>query len=114
MVARRFLRIWDGLNTATLRGVIGTCLPVFGFLPIRGPFLRTTKVPNEESFTGSPRSKQLEISLSTSATNAADSDRDKTEFLLTASHDPPPLKWSDLKYVFWHQGGPNAEEASQA
>jgi uncharacterized membrane protein YkgB len=19
--------------------------------------------------------------------------------------DPPPLKWSDLKYVFWHQGG---------
>jgi hypothetical protein len=25
--------------------------------------------------------------------------------------DPPPLKWSDLKYVFWHQGGPNAEEA---
>ena len=81
MVARRFLRIWDGLNTATLRGVIGTCLPVFGFLPIRGPFLRTTKVPNEESFTGSPRSKQLEISLSTSATNAAYSDRDKTEFL---------------------------------
>jgi putative transposase len=22
-----------------------------------------------------------------------------------------PPKWSDLKYVFWHQGGPNAEEA---
>src|ERR1039458_5408386 len=20
--------------------------------------------------------------------------------------DPPSLKWSDLKYVFWHQGGP--------
>src|SRR4051812_45317169 len=20
--------------------------------------------------------------------------------------DPPPLKWSDLKYVFWHEGGP--------
>ena len=20
--------------------------------------------------------------------------------------DPPPLKWSDLNYVFWHQGGP--------
>jgi transposase len=19
--------------------------------------------------------------------------------------DPPPLKWSDLKYVLWHQGG---------
>jgi hypothetical protein len=19
---------------------------------------------------------------------------------------PPPLKWSDVKYVFWHQGGP--------
>jgi hypothetical protein len=24
--------------------------------------------------------------------------------------DPSPLKWSALKYVFWHQGGPNAEE----
>jgi hypothetical protein len=22
-----------------------------------------------------------------------------------ADCDPPPLKWSDLKYVFWHQGG---------
>ena len=21
-------------------------------------------------------------------------------------NEPPPLKWSDLKYVFWHQGGP--------
>jgi hypothetical protein len=21
-------------------------------------------------------------------------------------NDPPSLKWSDLKYVFWHQGGP--------
>ena len=20
--------------------------------------------------------------------------------------DPPPLKWSDLNYVFWHEGGP--------
>jgi hypothetical protein len=19
--------------------------------------------------------------------------------------DPPPLKWSDLRYVLWHQGG---------
>ena len=25
--------------------------------------------------------------------------------LLRAYADPPPLKWSDLKYVFWHQGG---------
>jgi len=23
-----------------------------------------------------------------------------------AAFDPPPLKWSDLNYVFWHQGGP--------
>jgi hypothetical protein len=29
----------------------------------------------------------------------------------TIETDPPPLKWSTLKYVFWHQGGPNAEEA---
>ena len=25
--------------------------------------------------------------------------------LRQAGADPPPLKWSDLKYVFWHQGG---------
>src|SRR5215470_3580477 len=22
------------------------------------------------------------------------------------SADPPPMKWSDLRYVFWQQGGP--------
>jgi len=26
--------------------------------------------------------------------------------LLRLDAEPPPLKWSDLKYVFWHQGGP--------
>jgi hypothetical protein len=29
--------------------------------------------------------------------------------------DPPPLKWSDLKYVLWHQGGSeHAEEETHA
>ena len=79
--ARRCLRIADGLNTITLRGVIGTSFPVFGFRPIRGPLLRTTKEPNEDSFTISPSSRRSVISLNTSSTNAADSDRDKWTFL---------------------------------
>src|SRR5436305_11456095 len=28
-----------------------------------------------------------------------------------AYFDPPPLKWSDLKYVCWHQGGPKCRES---
>ena len=29
--------------------------------------------------------------------------------------DPPPLKWSDLKYVLWHQGGSkHAKEEAHA
>src|ERR1039458_7147342 len=31
-------------------------------------------------------------------------------FLPVRVLDPPPLKWSDLKYVFWHQGGPICRE----
>jgi hypothetical protein len=27
-------------------------------------------------------------------------------FAAKSGHEPPPLKWSDLSYVFWHQGGP--------
>src|SRR5271170_4699451 len=30
---------------------------------------------------------------------------DLDEFLLAVRADAPPEKWSDLKYVFWHQGG---------
>jgi hypothetical protein len=38
-------------------------------------------------------------------------------FLLAAlfTCDPPPLKWSDLKYVLWHQGGSeHAKEEAHA
>jgi len=75
----RFLSIGDGLNTITLRGGIEAASPVLGFLAIRGPFFLTKKEPNEESFTGSPCSRQLAIVSRTSPTNAADSDRDKPE-----------------------------------
>jgi hypothetical protein len=85
-VARRCLRIADGLNTITLRGGIGSIFPVFGFRPIRGPLLRTTKEPNKDSFTVSPFSRRSVISLNTSSTNVADSDRDKPTLLWTASH----------------------------
>src|SRR5258708_18623282 len=59
----RCLRIADGLNTITRRGEIGTSVPVLGLRPMRCPFLRTTKEPNDESFTVSPRSRQSVISL---------------------------------------------------
>ena len=26
-------------------------------------------------------------------------------FAPSTTSDPPPQKWSDLKYVLWHQGG---------
>src|SRR4029077_16292191 len=74
------LRIADGLNTITRRGEIGTSVPVLGLRPMRCPFLRTTKEPNEESFTVSPRSRQSVISLSTNSTSAADSVRERPTF----------------------------------
>src|SRR5262249_37639575 len=82
----RCFRIADGLNTITRRGEIGTSFPVFGLRPIRCPFLRTTKEPNDDNFTVSPRSRQSVISLSTSSTSADDSVRDRPTFWYTASH----------------------------
>jgi|SRR5581483_7122694 len=78
-------RIADGLNAITRRGKIGTKVPVFGFRPMRRDFLRTMKEPNEDSFTVSPLTKVSVISLSTSSTMAADSARDKLNFLYTAA-----------------------------
>jgi hypothetical protein len=72
----RCFKIADGLNTKTCRGKIGTSVPVLGLRPMRWSFLRTTKEPNEESFTASPRSRQSAISFSSSSTRAADSFRD--------------------------------------
>jgi len=35
--------------------------------------------------------------------------------LFLAATDPPPQKWSDLKYVLWHQGGSeHAKEETHA
>src|SRR5207245_2659267 len=52
------LRTLLGLKTITRRGEIGTSCPVFGLRPTRWPFCLTTKDPNEESFTASPRTMQ--------------------------------------------------------
>jgi hypothetical protein len=71
-----------GLNTITRRGEIGTSVPVLGLRPIGCPFLRTTKVPNDESFTVSPRSRRSVISLSTLSTSDADSIRDRRVFFI--------------------------------
>src|SRR5215472_13130376 len=32
--------------------------------------------------------------------------RARTWMYGAAAFDPPPMKWSDLRYVFWQQGGP--------
>ena len=71
---------FEGLNTMTRRGSIGTSTPVFGLRPMRCPLSRTTKEPNEDSFTVSPFARQLQISESTISTRDADSVRDSPTF----------------------------------
>src|SRR5690606_20061753 len=72
----RSLSTWLGRNTRTRRGLIGTSSPVLGLRPIRPPFCRTEKEPNEESFTVSPFDRLFEISFSTDSTSSADSLRE--------------------------------------
>jgi hypothetical protein len=50
----RALRMFEGLNTRTRRGSIGTSTPVLGLRPMRRPLERTRKEPNEDSLTFSP------------------------------------------------------------
>src|SRR5712692_2996450 len=76
----RLFMMFDGLNTMTRRGSIGTSSPVFGLRPTRRPLLRTMNEPNEESFTFSPRARQSEISCKTNSTSAADSVRESPTF----------------------------------
>ena len=71
------LSTFEGLNTITWRGSIATSTPVLGLRPTRLPLLRTTKEPNEDSFTVSPPARQAQISDSTVSTRAADSVRDR-------------------------------------
>ena len=42
---------------------MGTSSPVFGFRPIRSPFWRTEKLPNEEIFNVSPLTSSLSLIL---------------------------------------------------
>jgi hypothetical protein len=46
----RFI-IAEALKSTTRRGAIGASTPVFGFRPMRWPFMRTVNVPNNDSFT---------------------------------------------------------------
>src|SRR6185437_4638919 len=70
------LSTWLGRNTSTRRGAIGTSSPVFGLRPMRCDFWRTANVPNEESFTVSPRDNAAQSSSRMSSTIWADSLRD--------------------------------------
>src|SRR3546814_9763702 len=73
----RFFKTWDARNTRTRRGRIGTSSPVFGLRPMRSPFSRTEKLPNDDSFTISPRTRASEISFRTDSTSSADSLRER-------------------------------------
>jgi hypothetical protein len=66
----------DALNITTRREGIGAGTPVLGFRPMRLLFLRTVKVPNDDSFTVSPLAMLSVIFVSTSSTKEADSERD--------------------------------------
>jgi hypothetical protein len=70
----RFI-IAEALKTTTRRGGIGASTPVFGFRPMRWPFSRTVKDPNDESFTVSHRATVSMISFNTRSTKADDSVR---------------------------------------
>ena len=69
----------DALNARTRLGLIIASTPVFGFLPIRWPFLRTVNVPNPGSLTVSPRTMQSEISFKTDSVKSADSRKGQTD-----------------------------------
>ena len=63
-----------------------------------------------------PQKKQA-IALQAAKVDAELASKAKSEFIANMSHelDPPPLKWSDLKYVLWHQGGSeHAKEETHA
>src|SRR5581483_6394588 len=74
-----------GRNTSTRRGVIGTSWPVLGLRPMRSPFLRMPKEPNEESFTAWPAARLDDISFRMSSTSSCDSLRGSPTFWTTAS-----------------------------
>ena len=48
----RSLRTWDARKTRTLRGVIGTSIPVFGLRPTRFAFLTKAETAERGNFNG--------------------------------------------------------------
>ena len=72
IVLRLFFRIWLALNVRTLRPTIMISSPVWGFRPLRGRLVFTTKLPKPEILTFSPFSKQpLMMSKVDSTTSVA-------------------------------------------
>ena len=59
IVLRLFFRIWLALNVRTLRPTIIISSPVWGFRPLRGRLVFTTKLPKPEILTFSPFSRNL-------------------------------------------------------
>src|SRR3990172_5556993 len=81
----RSLSTWDARNTRTRRGGIGTSSPVFGLRPMRWPFERTERLPNDESLTLSPFVKLSATRSSTASTSLIESLRDRPTSRNTAS-----------------------------
>ena len=96
-----------GRNTRTRRGVIGTSSPVLGLRPIRSPFWRMPKEPNEDSLTDSPRARLAEISPSTSSTSSWLSLRGSPTLRTTASARSarvnvlPPMALPPGFFIVW-------------
>jgi hypothetical protein len=72
----RALKTGDGRKTITRLGVISASTPVLGLRPMRCLFARTSNVPNDESFTVSPRVAASEICSRNAPTSFAASPRD--------------------------------------
>lgn len=57
-------------------------MPVFGFRPMRWPFLRTVNVPNDDSLTVSPRAMQSVISFKKKFDETRRLDSRQTDFAI--------------------------------
>src|SRR6266550_5169611 len=72
MPFKLFFMIWLALKVKTLRPTMMISSPVWGFRPLRGRLVLTTKFPKPEIFTFSPCSKQpLMMSKVASTTSVA-------------------------------------------
>ena len=80
----------------------------------------STKLTGQPSLDGDMGQKILDAFVAAGqggniATLFEDATPERNQTGIANAIDPPPLKWSDLKYVLWHQGGSeHAKEETHA